>query len=150
PATKGRITFNLRTGLRNWSFTQNSPIQAALNASQINIADLVKAAGAQTPISGTLSANLNINGSQLNPVGQGKIGLTQAKIASESMQSANLNFQGTGDEVHANLTVQLPAGNTNGVFTYYPKQQGYQAEIRTTGIRLDQLQTVKDRNLQLK
>src|SRR5439155_19086471 len=78
PATKGRITFNVRTGLRNWSFTENSPIQATLNASQINVADLVKAAGAQTPISGTLAANLNLTGSQLNPIGQGKISLTQA------------------------------------------------------------------------
>jgi translocation and assembly module TamB len=150
PATRGRITFNVRTGLRNWSFTESSPLQAALNASQINVADLVKAAGLQTPISGTLSANLNVNGSQLNPVGQGKISLTQAKIASEPVQTLNLNFQGTGDEVHANLVLQLPGGNTNGVLTYYPKQQGYQAELRTAGLRLDQLQTVKERNLQLK
>jgi translocation and assembly module TamB len=150
PATKGRITFNVSTGLRHWSFTENSPFRAALNTSQINVADLVKAAGVQTPISGTLTANLNLNGSQLNPVGQGKISLTQAKIASEAVQAVNLNFQGTGDEVHANLTIQLPAGSTNGVLTYYPKQQGYQAELHTAGIRLDQLQTVKDRNLQLK
>jgi translocation and assembly module TamB len=150
PATKGHITFNVRTGLRNWSFTENSPIQVALNASQVNLADLVKAAGVQTPMSGTLAANVSVNGSELNPVGQGKISLTQAKIASEPVQSLNLNFQGTGDEVHANLAVQLPAGNTNGVLTYYAKQQGYQAELRTAGIRLDQLQTVKERNLQLK
>jgi translocation and assembly module TamB len=150
PAARGRITFNLRAGLRNWSITENSPFQAALNASQINVADLLKAAGVQTPISGTLSTNLNVNGSELNPVGQGKISLTQAKIAGEQVQAVNVNFQGTGDEVHANLAIQLPAGSTNGVLTYYPKQQGYQAELRTAGIRLDQLQTIKERNLQLK
>ena len=150
PATKGRITFNVRTGLRNWSFTENSPIQATLNAAQINVADLIKATGNQTPISGILAANLSLTGSQLNPLGQGKISLTQAKIASEPVQAANVDFQGNGNETRANLSIQLPAGTTNGVLTYYPKQQGYQAELHTAGIRLDQLQTVKERNLKLK
>ena len=150
PANAGHITFNLRTGLQQWSFTQASPIQAALNASQVNVADLVKAAGVQTPITGTLNANVNLSGSELNPVGQGKISLTHAKIAAEPVQAMNVNFQGTGDEVHANLAIQLPAGSTNGVLTYYPKQQGYQAQLETAGIHLDQLQTIKDRNLSLK
>ncbi|HEX7961431.1 MAG TPA: AsmA family protein, partial [Terriglobales bacterium] len=149
-ADRGHISFNVRTGLTQWSFTETSPIQAALNASQINLGELVKAAGVQTPVAGTLNANVNLTGSQLNPVGQGKISLTHAKIASEPVQSMNVNFKGTGNEVHANVAIQLPAGSTNGVLTYYPKQQGYQAQLQTAGIHLDQLQTIKDRNLQLK
>src|SRR5438270_341773 len=54
PADRGRISFNLRAGLQQWSFTQSSPIQLALNATQVNVADLSKLAGSSAPISGTL------------------------------------------------------------------------------------------------
>src|SRR5207248_3945101 len=71
PADRGRITFNLRAGLRRWSFTESSPFEIGLNAAQINAADLAKAAGLTTPVSGTLAANVSVSGTELNPVGQG-------------------------------------------------------------------------------
>jgi autotransporter translocation and assembly factor TamB len=43
--------------------------------------------------------------------------------------------------------VRLPAGAADGTIDYFPKQQGYQANIRANGIRLAQLETVKARNL---
>jgi translocation and assembly module TamB len=150
PAVRGRIAFNVRVGLRHWSFTNISPFQATLNASQVNIADLTKAAGVQTPVSGTLAADVAVRGSELNPVGQGTLSLTKASLAGQPVQSLKVDFQGTGDELHAHLAVQLPAaGGANATLTYFPKQQGYDAELRATGIRLEQLQAVKQRNIGL-
>ncbi len=149
PDDRGRMTFNLSAGLRRWSFTQNSPINVAFNADQVNVADLTKLAGSQAPVAGLLSANLSLRGSQLNPVGQGSVSLTRARISSEPIQSVDVKFQGTGQEVHANLTVKMPAGGAQGALTYRPKDEMYQAQFQAPGIRLDQLQTVKARSLNI-
>jgi translocation and assembly module TamB len=150
PADRGRISFAVRAGLSNWSFTNNSPIQVSLNASDINTQDLTKLAGSSAPVTGTLAANVQLSGTGLNPVGNGKMSLTHAKISSEPVKSVNLNFQGTGDEVHTTLSVQLPsAGRANAVVNYFPKNESYDAQLTANGIRLEQLQTVKNENLQI-
>jgi translocation and assembly module TamB len=149
PLDGGRITFNIRAGLRHWSFSKTSPLEASLNASRINVADLTKLAGSQMPVAGTLTADVSINGTELNPAGHGSLSLTHGKIGSEPVQSLKANFQGTGNDVHANLAVQIAAGSANAVLTYYPREQRYDAQLQSTGIHLEQLQTVKERNLQL-
>jgi translocation and assembly module TamB len=149
PAPRGRITFDLRAGLNNWGFTKTSPFAVRLNGNQLNIAQLAQAAGVRAPVAGTLNLDVNARGTQLNPVGKGRVELTQAKVAGESVQVARIQFEGTGDQVRSNLLVQLPAGSTTGTLNYFPKQQGYEANIQANGIRLEQLQTVKARNMQL-
>ena len=146
---RGRISFNLSTGLKDWSFTKTSPFQVALNATQLNVQDLTRAAGSQAPVTGVLSANVSAQGSQLSPAGHGTIALTNATVEEEPIQSATLNFQGTGEDVHGTLTIHMPAGTPRAVFDYYPKQEGYRAQLTATGIRLDQLKTLKARNLQV-
>jgi translocation and assembly module TamB len=148
-SNKGRITLNADVGLDQWAFKEGSPIQVDFNASQLNIAELKGLAGVQTPMTGTLSAKVSIHGSELNPVGQGNITLTQATIADETIQSANVTFQGTGDEVQTRLAVQMAAGTARGNVTYFPKRKAYQGQLQATGIRLDQFQAVKARNLQV-
>src|SRR5205085_3208726 len=150
PADRGRISFNLRAGLQQWSFTQSSPIQLALNATQVNVADLSKLAGSSAPISGTLAANVAVSGTELNPIGQGSATLTNARISGETVQSLTANFNGTGNEVHATLGLKLPAGAANAALAYFPKQQTYDAQLHADGIRLDQLQAIKQRNNDLK
>ena len=149
PADRGQISFALSAGLRQWSFTPNSPIQVTLNGSQINIAGLTHAAGIQTPITGTLSANLAVHGTQLNPIGQGSVNLSNVKVSNQLINAVNLKFQGTGDQVLATLGVRLPAGKATANVTFLPKQKAYDAQLHADGIRLDQLQAVKEKNMQI-
>jgi translocation and assembly module TamB len=150
PANKrGRITFSANVGLDHWSYKESNPIQVDLNASQLDIADLKNLAGVKTPMTGTLAARVSLHGSQLNPIGQGNLTLTQVTIADEPIQSANVTFQGTGDEVRTHLSLQMPAGTAQGAFTYFPKRKGYDAQLQAAGIRLDQFQTLRARNIQL-
>lgn len=149
PATRGRVTFHLSAVLNHWSFTNTSPIDVVANASQMDVAELAKVAGSQAQVAGTLSADVVVHGSQLNPIGRGAVSLTQAKIANESVQSATLNFQGTGNEVHGKVVLRIPAGAANGSFSYSPKAQAYDAQLQANGIRLDQIQTLKARNMNL-
>jgi translocation and assembly module TamB len=148
PANRGRITFDAMAGLKQWSPTKTTPFQVTLNASQVNVADVAKVAGISTPVSGTLAANIAVRGSQTNPVGGGEIRLSKAEYI-EQIRLARLTFQGTGNEVHANLNVATPVGNANGAFKFFPKQEEYQFQFQANGIQLAKLKLTQVRNLQL-
>ena len=149
PADQGRITFNLSTDLQHWSFTDSSPFQLGLKANHVSVAELTQLAGFQAPLAGILSAEISLRGSELHPVGQGNLSLTKALIWSEPVESVNVNFRGTSDEVQAHLNAQIPAGGAQGVFAYFPKEERYQAQLAASGIRLAQLQTIKSRHLEV-
>jgi translocation and assembly module TamB len=145
----GHIGFNVSAGLRDWAFTDRSPIQVAVNATQLNVADLAHMAGSQAPVTGTLAADVKLTGTELNPQGNGSVTLTQAKVYGEPLQNANIKFQGTGNEIHGNAAVRLVAGSADGTFSYAPKTKAYDVQLKSSGIKLEQLQTVKDRNMHL-
>jgi len=146
-SNRGRLTFNVNVGLDQWAFKDTSPLEIDVNATQLNVTDLKSLAGVEAPVTGTLSASVSLHGSQLNPVGQGNVTLNQATVADEPVQSASLDFQGTGNDVHGRLAIRMPAGTARSTFTYFPSRRAYDGEFQATGIRLDQFSTLKARNL---
>ena len=148
-ATQGRIAFNGRTVLKQWSFTNSSEFNLRAKASQINLAELLKASGSTLPATGTLSAEVTASGTQLSPVGHGTIGLASARIGDEPILAVDLQFQGNGSEVNANLKIDFPAGAANATLRYEPATQAYQAELHAPGVKLDQLETLKARKLEI-
>src|SRR6185369_15121671 len=146
---RGRITFAVQTALQEWSFTDASRFEISLNASQLNAAELAKIAGLQTPVFGTLNANVQMHGTQLSPIGQGSVELTQAKVAGEAIHNANVHFQGTGDQINSTLQLQLPAGIANAVLAYFPKQQGYDLQLHANNIQINQFAAVKSHGKQI-
>jgi len=149
PADRGRITFNFSTGLHNWSFTETSPIQVGLDANNLNAGELARVGGVTTPIKGNLSVNLAVHGTELSPIGQGTLSLTNAQVSSETINSLNATFNGTGEVVNARLSAHIPAGSANGDVVYYPKTEAYDAHLQVPGLQLGQLQTVKQRAMNL-
>lgn len=147
PAGQGRIIFNLQAGLEEWSFTSSSPIQVALNASQLSAADLLHMMGFSAPISGIINANVSVHGSELNPIGQGTATLTQAGVSGEPVQAVHMHFEGTGEIVHANVNLRIPAGAAQGNLVYYPQQKSFEAAFQAANLRLDQLRTLSRRRL---
>ncbi|HEX4320121.1 MAG TPA: translocation/assembly module TamB domain-containing protein [Acidobacteriaceae bacterium] len=147
PATRGRIAFDASTGLDKWSFTNTSPVQLELTASQLDIADLVRLAGQQMPVTGTLAVNVKMHGTELNPVGDGNIMATGLVAYDQPINAAKITFAGTGDEAHADLAVQLPSGNIQSKVSVRPRDRTYTARLTASGIQLDQLQALKARNV---
>ncbi len=148
PAREGRVAFNLSVGLKHWSFSSSSPLQVAMNGSQVVIENLQRTVGKQLPASGMLSFKLSLHGSELNPTGRGSLQLTRAEVEGQALQSATLQFQANGTEVAGNLGVQLPrAGRAQASFTVNPGRQTYNAQLRAMDIQLAQLQEIKARNL---
>ena len=147
PASRGRIALNASTGLTKWSFTKTSPIQLDLTATQLNLADLEKLAGQQLPVTGTLNANVKLHGTELSPTGDGDVSLSNVVAYDEPFNSAKVTFAGTGDEIHGNLAVDLPAGSLQSKVSVRPQQKTYIAQITSSGIHLDKLQALKSRNV---
>lgn len=150
PAAHGKISFNASTGLRKWAFTNTSPMQVDLEASQVNVEELLKLAGQQMPVTGTLAANIKVHGTEWNPIGQGNISITHINAYDQPLNSATLKFAGTGDEVHGDLGVELPAGSVQGKISVRPRQRSYHAQLTASGIALQQLQALKAQNIDAK
>jgi translocation and assembly module TamB len=147
PASHGRITLSASVGLANWAFSNSSPVQVDLDAMQLNIAELTKFSGQQIPVSGTLNANMKLHGTEVRPAGNGNISLTGLVAYNQPIQSAKFSFLGTGDEAHGDLTIQLPAGSVQGKVSVHPAQKTYTAQLSSTGIRLEKVQVLKERNV---
>ena len=147
PAGHGKITFNASTGLHKWAFTDKSPLQLDLDASQMDVQDLVKLSGQQVPVTGTLAATVRVHGTELSPVGQGNVSITRITAYEQPVNSVTLKFDGTGDEVHGDLGVQLPEGNVQSKVSVRPRARTYDAQLTASGIRLDQLQALKAQNI---
>jgi translocation and assembly module TamB len=146
---QGRINFSAQARLKKWAYTPSSPITANISGSQISIADLERLANKTYPVSGTLALNVSVHGSQSNPVGHGTLTVTKAKVSTESIQNLNVKFEGDGNTVKANLTVQMPAGSARADVNYFPKTEGYDAQVVSQNFRLEKLQTVIARNMQI-
>ncbi len=145
-ATQGKINFNLRTELKEWNYTPASPITLNISVTQIPFANVEWLASYAHQVSGTLSGNVAVHGSQLNPIGHGEISLAGGKIMSEPFQNITLKFQGDGKAVQASLQAHFPAGTGEAQISFDPASQQYQAQIQAANIRLERLQTVKHRN----
>jgi translocation and assembly module TamB len=147
PQTRGRVMFNVSAGLANWSFTNDSPVQVELNASQMDIAELTKLAGQQIPVTGMLNTRISLHGTALNPEGSGTVALAKVVAYDEPVDSVNVEFNGGGGQAHANLSIQLPSGTLHGKVSVRPNEKMYTAQLTSDGIRLDQVQNLRARNV---
>lgn len=147
PAPKGRITLNARVGLHKWAFTNTSPLQVDLNASQLDIASLTKLAGQNIPVTGTLNTRVTLHGSEDNPIGNGNLSVTKANAYNQPIDSLQINFSGVGNQAQANLSVHLPAGSIQSNVTVWPKQKTFKAQLTSSGIAIGKLAAVKAQNL---
>jgi len=147
PQTGGRITFSASTGLDKWSFTNTSPIQVDLDASHMDIGDLTRLAGQQIPVTGTLNTHVSLHGTALNPIGSGNVALTKIVAYDEPVNSLNVEFNGSGDDAHANVSIRLPSGSLQGNVSVNPKQKTYNAQLTSDGIRLNEVQNLKAKNI---
>ena len=134
---------NASAQLREWSFSKTSPVELQLNASQLDISELAKLAGQQVPATGTLAADIRMRGTVLKPEGNGTVTLTKAAAYGEPISSAKVTFKGTGDQAHADLSIVAPAGTIDARVTASPNNRTYTAELTSSGIHLDKLETLK-------
>jgi translocation and assembly module TamB len=149
-ATRGRVTLNANLGLKNWSPDERAPAQVDLNASQLDLATLARAAGQSQPITGSLNAVLHMHGSIDDPAGEGNITLNQASFADQPIDVARVDLTGSGGEARANLNVRIPAGAVTGQVSVRPREKTFKAELDSRGIDLAKIKALQERGVNLK
>jgi translocation and assembly module TamB len=147
PATRGHLTFGVSAGLTKWAFSSASPIRAQIDASQLNIADIEKLTGQHVPVTGTLAASIRLSGTEMTPAGSGSLSIASLVAYGQPVTSAKLTFSGTGDEAHAALVLQLPAGSVQVKASVRPAQKTFDARLTANGIELGKLQGLTTRNI---
>jgi translocation and assembly module TamB len=144
---RGEASFGATIGLHDWSYLPANPIQANLSLRQMSLADLEHLANVQYPVSGKLSANVSVNGSQLDPKGSGSLEITNARAYDEPVQTFALKFRAEGGSIVSTLDVATSAGSANSSLTYTPKTKAYKLSLDAPAIVLQKLKTVQAKNL---
>jgi translocation and assembly module TamB len=144
------VDFDAKVGLTDWAYKPSSPLAIKFSGTDLPMAELQRLARLQFPVTGILSAKVSFHGSQLNPVGEGSIQLTEARIWNEPVQNVALRFQGTGDQVHASMTLRSRPGVATGNLIYYPKNQGYEVHLDATRIKIDHIEALRSRDLPIR
>jgi translocation and assembly module TamB len=146
-AHQGRASFSGSVGLRNWVYLPSSPIRASLAVQQMPLTDLQRLANLQYPVSGDLSADLNLTGSQLNPAGSGSAHLSNARAYDEPLQNLAVKVQANRDTIVSTLNVVSPAGNLNADLSYTPQTKAYIFHVNAPSVVLQKLHTLQAKNL---
>jgi translocation and assembly module TamB len=148
-ARQGKASFRADVGLQNWSYLPSNPIAISLSVQQMAMADLQRLANLQYPVSGDLSAEVSLHGSQLNPTGTGSAKIVNARAYDEPIQKLSVNLHAKNGSITSTLDVGLPAGSANANLSYTPKTMAYNLRLDAPSIVLQKLQIVQAKNLQL-
>jgi translocation and assembly module TamB len=142
---QGQLSGNARVTLTNWSYKNSNPVQVQLAAEKLPVADLQQLAGQHYPVTGTLSASVQVNGSQAHPIGHGSLSLAQATAWDEPIEKFSAEFNGDEQTIHSKFNVQIAAGTVTGAISFAPKSNQYDASVSSGGIKLEQVNALQAR-----
>ena len=146
-AQRGHASFDANIRLRDWAYLPSNPIEANLSLSQMSLADLQRLAHVQYPVSGELSANVSVGGSQLDPNWSGSLKITNARAYDEPLQTLALAFHTESGSVVSALNVSANAGSATTNLSYTPRTKAYKLSFDAPGIVLQKLHAVQAKNL---
>ncbi len=146
-AQRGQAFFSATIGLHDWSYLPSNPIQANLSLRKMSLTDLEHLANVQYPVSGNLSANVSVNGSEMEPAGSGSVDVANAHVYDEPMQTLAVKFHTDRGSIVSTLNVATTAGSANSSLTYTPKTKAYKLRLDAPAIMLQKLNVVQEKNL---
>ena len=146
-AQRGQVNLTASVGLKNWSYEPANPIQAHVDARQLRLSDLQHLAKQNYPVSGDLSMNVNLSGSQLEPVGSGSMQIANARAYGEPIQTLAAKFQAQHGTVVSTLNVAAPAGAIEANLSYTPKTKAYKVQLNAPAVVLQKLRSVQEKNI---
>jgi len=146
-AHQGKVSFSANIKLQEWSYQPNDPVEARLDAQRMRIADLLAMAKQPYPVSGDLTANLSLSGSQLNPTGSGRVEIANANVYGEPLDRLITNLHAENGSITTDMTASAKAGGITADLTYTPKTKAYKLRIDAPGIVLQKLRLLQEKNV---
>ena len=148
-AHQGKASLNAGATLRKWTYISSDPITVNLSVQRMSIVDLQHLANVNYPVSGDLSADISLHGSQLYPVGSGSARIENAKAYDEPIQHFAATFRADKNSVSSTVDVSSPAGSATGTASYTPRNKAYVVRLDAPSIVLQKIQLVQRKNLGL-
>ncbi len=149
-APQGNITFSGGSALAALAPDARHSFHVTLNAQRLDAGQLARLAGLTTAVSGTLNATVQAHGTELNPLGQGRLELLHASVGGEPIQSAAAQFNGDGNAAPRPLEHRHARGRRYAESSpTTPSSAGMRCNWTRNDFKLDQLQAVKARNLSI-
>jgi translocation and assembly module TamB len=145
-AQQGQLTLDAHVQLTHWSYLPSNPIAASVQIQGLRVAELEQIANVKYPVEGEIFANVVLQGSELDPRGQGKIQLNKAKVSDEPLKNLSAQFQAANGTIHSTLVVGTAVANVS----FTPKTKAYNLKLQTSKIDLSKSHTVQAKNLPLK
>jgi translocation and assembly module TamB len=148
-AQHGRASFSGTVALRDWHYSANNSFTANLTLRQMSIADLQRSANLRYPVSGDVSANISLSGTELNPQGSGEVQIANASVYEQPVKTLAAQFHTDRGTVVSSLHVAIPAGTADGTLSYTPNNKTYIVHLGAPSLLLQKLQMVQAKNLPL-
>ena len=148
-AQRGRALFSVTAALQNWHYVATNSFAGDLSVQKLAIAELQRAADLQYPVSGDLSANISVHGTEVNPQGSGKVQITNAHAYGEPIQALAAEFHADKGTILSSLHVAAAAGTADANLSYAPKTKAYTVRVTAPALVLQKLHTVQAKNLGL-
>jgi translocation and assembly module TamB len=148
-AHRGQATFSASMGLRDWAYETANRIKAQLAVQQMRVADLQKIAKQHYPISGDLSASINVDGSQNDLAGSGSAQLANAQAYGEPIQKLSAKFNAANGSIASTVNVTTAAGAVDANLSYTLNTRAYKVKLDAPAVVLQKLQTVQAKNVPL-
>jgi translocation and assembly module TamB len=142
-ATQGRMTFDAKTKLINWSPDPNAQFTAHTRIEQVSAADLEKLAQANYPIEGLISGEVSASGTQKQPQARGHIELAKAVVYNEPLSLCSMNINADQQTIHIDGEVKAAAGSMTAKLAYQPTARHYQIAVNTSGLTLEKVQALQ-------
>ena len=146
-AHQGSASISGKVGLQHWSYLAANPIAINLSIQRMSMSDLQRLANIDYPVSGNLSAEITLHGSQLKPMGAGSLTINSARAYDEPIQHLKAEFHADRSSLTSTFDLALPAGSANGNVSFTPKTKAYVVRVTAPSLVLQKLRTVQARNL---
>ena len=142
-ATQGRMTFDGKTRLINWSPDPAAPFTAHAHIEQISAKDLEKLANATYPVEGLLSGDITASGSQNQPAAHGHVELSKAVVWNEPLNLFSVNLDADRKTIHVSGDVRAAAGAMTARLAYEPSSKHYEIAMKTDNLTLEKIQALQ-------
>ena len=140
---QGRITFDASAGLRDWTLAVNSPVSLNANVTNVSVQDAESIAGLHYPVTGTIAAQISVNGTKENPDASGTLTLTHGSAWNEPIDKLTLNAVSSEGAIQSTATVQVPAGSISAVSSYKPATNEYTVQVHGKELQLAKIATLQ-------
>ena len=142
------ISFDGAATLDKGKFTDASVLVLHAHVKDADIADLLRLAGYQYPVTGRLNASLQLSGTRDQLHGSAHVDVAGASAFAEPVRTASADFSLSGTAIRAaNVKAVAQAGEITGAGAFDYETSKFKFQLRGSGIRLQQLQILQRKRI---